>query len=206
MVLIEETEVKLELSDLLARTPIQRPKAPPHRSPGVHQSGVLAYIAHSIGILKPDEKDEEDASEYPVLWALGQAWEEFCVSLYPDVDWQPGEETRDGISGSCDGLSFWEDESTTRIEEYKFTFKKVKTGDEFLKDDAMWMWRHQGRAYCKLYGPRVVRWHVCHVRGDYKAFGPVYKRYAVEFSDKEIDQTWSMLCNNRDKAVPEKGN
>lgn len=183
--LISEQVVTLEMADLDRRVPIRRPEHTLERAKGAHQSDILRYIAHKIGKLKPGERDE---GEYPTLWALGAAWEEFIVSFFPDMDWQPGELTVDGISVNADGIMSTDDGPV--LEECKFTFKGVRTGEEWLDE---WLYQHQARAYCYCYGTRVVRWHVCHVRGDYKSFGPVYKRYVVEFSDVEVVQTWKML-------------
>jgi hypothetical protein len=206
--LLADHIVTLEFKDLLNRQPIQRPRHPPSRSPGLHQSGILSYIAVKIGKLKPGEPLEEDM---PTIFALGNAWEEYAVSLYPEIEWQPGEITLDGISMSADGLS-WPDypldekaedplRSHPQLEEFKFTFKGTATGPEFLTDPKWWMWLQQARAYCAAYTARTVRWHVCHVRGDYKSFGPVYKQYVVQFTDKEVEQTMQMLKNHKDAAM-----
>ena len=90
--LIDESVVSLEFVDLTARQPIARPTKPLSRAPGVHQSGIIKYIAEKIGKLKPGEPLEE---EMPTLIALGYAWEEFAVSLYPEIVWQPGERVVD---------------------------------------------------------------------------------------------------------------
>ena len=194
--LLSEQVISLEFSDLANRVPILRPDLPPRRAPGLHQSGVLKYIAvERINILKPGIMLDE---EYPLLWGLGVAWEEFAVSLHPDIIWQPGEETRDGISVNCDGLSWWWNNEPT-LEEFKFTFKSEKSGEEWIREE--WMHMHQARGYCWVYGPRVVRWHVCHVRGDYKSFGPIYKQYVVGFTDEEVEGTWRMITKNAAEAV-----
>lgn len=205
--LLDERVVTLEFDDLHRRVLLSKPVVPLPRTVGVHQSGILCHIARNIGILKPGELDEE---EYPLLWALGAAWEEYAASFYPDMEWQPGELTVDDISMNADGLSCGRIENVMTfgdpfLEEFKFTFKGVATGAEFLKDKKWWLWLKQAAGYCHGYGTRVVRWHVCHVRGDYKSFGPVYRQYVVRFSDREIAQNWQMLLNNRDAVQPETG-
>src|ERR1700675_2531340 len=121
--LLSEKVVTLEMRDLQNRVPICRPPQPPARAPGAHQSDILAYVARKIGVLKPGEKLED---EYPLLWGLGCAWEEYIMSFYPDMEWQPGELTVDGISMNCDGLSVIDGEPT--VEEAKLTFKKERDG------------------------------------------------------------------------------
>lgn len=195
--LLSEESVVFERSDLEKRSPIRRPSLPLSRAPGAHQSLILQHIAHKIGILKPGERSEE---EYPLIWGLGQAWEEWVVSFYPNLKWQPGEKVVDGIAVNCDGIS--RIGGREMLEECKFTFKRERTGEEFLQE---WMWMHQGRAYSYVYGPRTVRWHVCYVRGNYKEFGPTYKRYVVQFSEQEVEQTWQMLQRNKEEAMREAG-
>ena len=202
--ILEELDVKLEFADLYKRIPLRRGPVPQERTHGVHQSGILTYIARKIKILGPDEKPED---EYPLIWALGQAWEEFCVSLYPEIDWQPGEMCKNEIWRSIDGINphglerlFDCSMTGPVIEEFKYTHKKVRCGQEFLDE---WMWMHQGRGYCSALETIWVRWHVMYTRGDYKTFGPVYRRYLVEFTNKEIEQTEAMLVMNRDKVVSE---
>jgi len=169
----------------------------------VHQSGILKYIAEATGKLKPGEPLEE---EMPLIFALGHAWEEYAVSFYPEIDWQPGEITVDSISMNCDGLTpdpAWAPEGTPLgLEEFKFTFKAVPS--EFLTDDRFWIWQHQARGYCHGYGPRCCRWHVLHVHeAGFKKFWPTYRQYIVKFSDKEIEQTWSLLQKYKTRAEPE---
>ena len=201
--LLSEQVVQFEFDDLLRRrqlcAPIRRPGQPSARALGAHQSTILAYIARKIGVLKTGERDE---GEYPLLWGLGCAWEEWVCSFYTGMEWQPGELTVDGVSVNADGVTaetYW----GTLLEECKFTYKSEATGEEFITDKKFWMWQHQARAYCHCYGPRIVRWHVCFVRGNYHDFGPVYKQYVVEFTGAEVAQTWSMLLKNKDAAMAE---
>lgn len=200
-VLLEERVVTLEFADLHARNVVQRPAKPPARSKGIHQSGILVAIARKVGWLEAGEKDE---SEMPIIMALGFAWEEFVFSLFPDIDWQPGEVERDGIFMSADGIGVYEPTGEPMVEEGKFTLKSIAEGEEFIKSPKWRMWQHQGREYCYGYGPRVERWHVCHARGNYKdVFWPTYKQYVVRFSDMECEQTHGMLVKNKHLAVAE---
>ena len=209
--LISEHHAKLDFADIERRVPIQRPARPLTRAAGAHQSDVMHYIARKVGWLRADERDE---SEFPLIWGLGVAWEEFVVSLYPSMDWQPGELTTDGISVNCDGISLVESSRVLRdlypagtplIEECKFTFKGEITGEDFINDVKHRLWQHQVREYCWQYGPRISRHHVCHVRGDYKAWGPTYKRYIVEWTDAECRQTHELLLRFKDEAMRELG-
>lgn len=199
--LLKAERLIIEFKDLNARRPLERPEEPPARDPGAHQSEILAYVARNIGKLKAGEKLEEDI---PERMLMGYMWEEFYFSMLTNVIWQPGEAVEDGIAVNCDGIGAgggedvcWAEEW---VEETKCTSKKVKTGEEFLEE---WMWMHQGRAYGYVYGPKVVRWAILYFMGDYRGSGPVIMRYTVQFSDKEVEQTWRMLTKNKDAAMAE---
>jgi len=160
-------------------------------------SGILKPLAIAAKQLKPNEQTED---EYPLMWALGVAWEEFVASLYPSMDWQPGEIIVDGIAMTCDGLNWLDELGESCIEEMKSTF--VSSTKPFGEE---WQKLMQGKAYCHGYGPRIVRWHSCHLRGDYASFGPRYVRRTVRFTDKEVAQCWQMLVKNRELGIAEKG-
>ncbi len=194
-ILIDERIITLEFADLACRRPITRPDLPPRRADGLHQSGILAYIARKIGKLKPDERDED---EYPMIFAMGQMWEEFIFSFYPEIKWQPGERSRDAIHVNCDGIT-----PGVQVEEAKATFKGVMSGEDFIHAPKQWIWQHQGREYNYQYDYLQERWHVFHVRGDYKTFGPVYKTYTVGYTRKEVERTHEMLLLNAEAARAE---
>ena len=54
---------------------------------------------------------------------MGQAWEEWIFSFFPEIEWQPGERTADGVSMNADGLSYDTEGDELWGEEAKFTFK-----------------------------------------------------------------------------------
>jgi hypothetical protein len=203
--ILEETKISLERVDLRQRSPIARPVtkrghlAEPSRFSGIHLSGILRYIALESGLMRAlADLDEE---EMPLRMALGLAWEEFAVSLYPEIDWQPGELIEQGIAMTCDGISsMWSPLPAPApcLEEFKLTWKKIRNGADFLDE---WYWMHQGRGYLWGYGFTLCRWHVCFVNGDYRGSGPIYMRYLVQFSDEEIAKTGKMLLANKERAV-----
>lgn len=89
------------------------------------------------------------------------------------------------------------------VEETKCTVKRMRTGEEFLKE---WYWQHQGRAYCHVYGSQMVRWTILYYRGNWKdVFWPAAKQYLVWFSEEEVRQTWGMLLKHRDQVEKEGG-
>ena len=198
--LLSERTLTIDFSDLDNRKPIERSSTGTlPRHPGVHQSGVLAWIAREVGWLKPGVPLEE---EMPWNMAMGVMWEEFYFSLLlsvePDVIWQPGEVVTDGIAVNCDGLGWWDGD--TALLETKCMKKKVRSGEDFLQDR---LWMYQGMAYCHCYRVLVVRWVILFYDGDYAGSGPVVKEYVVRFSEEEIRNAWAMYVKFRDKAEPE---
>jgi hypothetical protein len=199
-IILDETKISLERTDLRSRSPIARPMTKkghlvePTRSSGIHLSGILRYVALEGGLMRAlADLDEE---EMPLRMALGLAWEEFAVSLYPEIDWQPGELIEEGIAMTCDGISSYQDAPC--LEEFKLTWKKVREGRDFVDE---WYWMHQGRGYLWGYGFRFCRWHVAFINGDYRGSGPIYMRYLLQFSDEEIEKTGKMLLANKQRAI-----
>jgi hypothetical protein len=192
MELVEQCRVELDRCDLFARVPIAR--TPVKRSPGVHLSGVLRYIAERIGRFEAIK--EIDQERVPILWCLGHMWEEFGVSLYPNVLWQPGEVRHRGVIMSIDGI----DPVAQEIHEWKFTFKKVRTDARFLDE---WYWMSQAKGYeCGWDLTRHV-FHVLYVMGDYRGSGPQYWRYRTTTTSDELERTWRMVEAHIQGAIPE---
>lgn len=205
MEVLEHVIISLTADDLRRRVLIDRTKLNAPRSSGVHLSGVLKYLAYSPGgavtnknISDSKQNFEED---YPMVTAMGHAWEEFCVSLYPSVIWQPGEAERDGIFGTPDGISYEMEFKGGLLdvnEEFKLTTKSMKVPTED------WYFQRQGLSYCAMKGLNYVRWHVNWVHGDYKKQRwPTYTRTLVRFEDAEIERWWQVVVRNKGKAEKE---
>jgi len=194
--LLGETQVSLDKLDLAKRSPVKHPNVikgkiqQPARAKGTHLSGILRYIAVTSKMV--DWQAQSNEEELPLRMALGLAWEEFAVSLYPEIVWQPGEEILDGVAMNADGFSI------DYMEEFKLTWLKKRTGKEIISE--RWHWMCQVKGYCAGYCQRRVRLHVCYINGDYKPQQPIYMRYLIEFSQKEIEDNWKMVVMNRDRA------
>lgn len=175
------------------------------RTPGVHLSGITRHMALSTGLLKPFRvgstqdirNGEMDEEEMPLRMMLGMAYERWVAGLYPEMEWQPGELSKDGIVGSMDGFTI-EDYGTV-VDEFKLTWKS--SYQPFLsKKNQLWLW--QGMGYAHMMETRWVRWHVLYVNGDYRLGGcgePEYRKILVEFSQKELEGNWRRLVMNRDE-------
>jgi hypothetical protein len=195
--LLSETDVAFERADLLRRVQLERKVRkgyiqPPERTPGLHLSGLLRYVAMASKVTA--RMDEIADEELPLRWAIGQAWEEFAASLYPDMTWQPGEVLNPVIM-TCDGLTI-DPECLLRIEEFKFCRAKKKPGPSFLQ--SKWLWAQQGMGYCLGYGTNTVCWHVMWA---FMFPDPVYTRYVVRFDAKELAETARMIEINKAKAI-----
>ena len=198
--LISETDVKLERGDLLRRVPLPRSVSadgflvPPARTPGLHLSGLLRYVAQKSKITAYiNDVAEEDL---PIRWMLGQVFEEFAASLFPDMVWQPYE-CQSPLIMNCDGISAGEDGSLT-IREFKFNRAKKYSGADLLKKKTVWMW--QGMGYCLGYGATRVQWEVMSVM---EWPDPLWTQYLVEFSEKELEGMQRMIDSNRAGAISE---
>jgi hypothetical protein len=170
MEILEQTEIKLEWDDIQSLT--IHPEPVYSRSKGLHLSDILRRIAQDTKQYTLD--DEQD--EMPLRVFLGLAWEQWCVRLYPEIHWQPGELCRDKVYGTPDGLSLMaeipksysndqivkvlQDGKVTgvapgRVEEFKFTHKscREKGGPPDSQRDIRgdWMWIHQMMGYINMY-------------------------------------------------------
>lgn len=215
MNVLEAKTMSLTADDMRGRVRHQMP-VDCSRTPGVHLSGVLDFIAGASGLFKTSKTQPgaDFEENYPTIMAMGVAWEEFAAGLYPDMAWQPGEWQRDEIYGTPDGLSSVAscaycqslngcqcslagcEDSTAIVEEFKFTTKKLQPVEQ------CWKYVRQGMGYCAMSGFRHVRYHVCWAHGDYSgSHWPIYTRTLLEFSEEEIEKFWrAVILPNKAKA------
>lgn len=209
-VLISETDVTLERSDMLRRIALPRAVGadgfivPASRAPGLHLSGLLKYVAHKSRISARLTEIAEE--EHPWRWALGQAFEEFAVSLYPEMVWQPYE-CNSPVTMNCDGIVHCADRNGIQDEgmpaafvicEFKHNRSKKYSGADLIRKK--WLWMQQGLGYCLGYGTSYVEWHVMSTM---EFPDPVYTKYLVRFDETELAEMSHMIEINRDGAVRE---
>lgn len=208
--LLEEREIKLEWGDIDALVVKERTSSM-RRSSGVHLSGVIRYVMTVAGQLTQEDREEF----LPLRMAVGMAWEAFVVGLWPDMIWQPGECSRDGIVGSPDGITrIPAGEFPPRdmmLEEFKATWKSrlekteqkgVRPPAKKITEDRLWMLQVGG--YCHMMGLNKARMHVLWVNGDYRGSGPQYFTYLIQFGDAELERMWNnMILPNIGGATPE---
>ncbi len=195
--------------------PKEKPQASP-RSKGLHVSTLIKRIAVNMGLIKSLKAmggkwkaepvlDEED---FPLIMAMGMAWEDWLSQQYSEMIYHPGELALDGVAGSPDGITpceLPEGAGDAVIEEFKLTLKSGRH-DIHHSNYLMWLW--QVMAYCKMLGTLCARLHVLFINGcyDYAAPGlpPIYRIYVLQFSQEEVDRTWAMLMTERDTLLQEK--
>lgn len=179
-----------------------RMKVECERSPGVHVQAVNKALGVAAGKLTADDDDfpfDRFTSEvYPLMPALGVAWEEFRASHYSESEllWQPGELERDGMFGTPDGLRI--DLDPIPIWECKQTTKK------FQSIAGLWMYLKQGLSYCAMSGNTRVLYDICFVLGDYtRPYQPKGQQSLVEFTENEVESWWKVLVKAARNVRPE---
>lgn len=181
------------------------------RAPGAHVSEILKDIALKLGVFKPQDEEEDldlmllrlgkfqrGDSGRLVRIALGLAWEEWMSRQIPGLIYHPGEMTRDGVSGNPDGV-VWHEDLALDAHEIKVTWRSSRTPVV-----EWWYAVNQLRSYCRMLETLIGWLHVCHVMGDYRGSGPQYIIYRFEFTQEELEATWRMIVNHRDRTAAAK--
>lgn len=206
-------ERRLKITPLMMENRTRRELPAAVRSKGKHVQAINQRLGVAAGKLSdsgdpdyPFERFSEDC--YPLMPALGVAWEELRASLYPEEEliWQPTELERDGVFGTPDGLWIpgadeWQtgtlmlaEAINAAIWECKQTTKKLQS----LND--LWMYTKQGMSYCAMSGYRHVLYDVCFLLGDYtRPYTPIATTTLVEFSHEECETWWKRVL----AAAPE---
>lgn len=202
--LIEQHAVKIEWADIAARIDRRRPRHP--RQPGWHLSGVLRGPLVAAGELKL-RGDEPDGDEMPLCMAVGMAWEDWVVGLYPDIVWQPDPVECDGVWCSPDGVRELDEREDIleglEVVEFKATWMSLSAHADILRV-RKWMWQIAG--YCHAEGAETATLHVLWVAGTYKPPTPVYMTYRLAFPAAETERFWkTVVCPNREIATKEEG-
>jgi hypothetical protein len=192
-----------------AKVTIKLPSPDVPRGVGVHASGIIRNIAVEMGILKADQAEEVNLVDTRVItdevaiirMAIGLAWEEWYIKniLYHEgVVKHPGEMKLDGVHMTPDGESVDTIKGKTAlvIHEVKATYKSTNTVGDVTKE---WMWLTQIKCYCKGAKTRYGKLHTLFLCGDYKfPIRPIPRAWDIEFTQKEIDDNWSLMTDYRD--------
>lgn len=165
------------------------------RSPGLHLSQVLDLLEETL-YGNPDGSyvpSGGSAWSKAALFSLGFIWERVLTdqALKGLTESgrliRPGEVESDGIVMTPDGYCV-----DGILEEWKCTFKSSGNdiaGEKFRR----WWW--QIKSYCRAVGVNRARLRVLFVMGDWRGSGPQWKGWEAEFTDRELEENWSMVLN-----------
>jgi len=161
----------------------------PLRSDTLHVSTLIKAIC--VG-LEPERfgGTDDPSVKFEIGFAVERAIEEAWRLRRIEV-LRPGEFTKDGVTGSPDGICF--DAEGSVIEEIKCTWMSSRGCPD---DKKYWHWLVQMKAYCHLIDTLRARLHVFFVNGDYAQHRePQYLSWDFTFTKGELIENWSMLLN-----------
>jgi len=181
--LVEPVEMKIEAKLYSEETH--------DRSPGLHLGQILAELDEARNGRRYPETTEQTRQTY---FTMGFLWERMLSDLLLETAVKksdgnlvrPGELYLDGIAMSPDAV----DLSDYVLEEYKATWLSSSNPIDGVK---FWHWHKQMQCYCRAIGTTTARLRVFFVVGDYKGSGPQIKCYQFTFTQREMDETWSMI-------------
>jgi hypothetical protein len=158
------------------------------RSEGLHLGTIIADIERTLN---------PNMASWQGEWAMagGFIWERVLSRefLGPQLKTgkivRPGELQVDGIYMTPDGY----DTHENVLEEWKCTWKSLNNPIEGPK---FWRYWTQTKAYARAMGTDKCRLRVLYLMGDYKGSGPCAKTYEAVFSQKEMDNNWSMIVSH----------
>lgn len=182
----------------LIETELKGPGSGVPRSPGLHLTPIIHDIAIKLGILKPRPGDKDNGPP-PCLMEMGFMFEDLLAKVFSErMCYRPEEVTKDGIAASPDGIGVWDKEDTLGIkngevvlEEYKCTWMSSKRGVE-----DQWRWMTQIKGYCYMLGLRACILRVLWINGNYAPPTPQYQAFLLRFSDRELEENWTMITNH----------
>ena len=161
------------------------------RSPGLH----LSQIIHAIEDTIHPPEDWCSEAELAFFASGGFMWERvFSMAMRDSVVSgdlvRPGELTLDGIIGSPDLIRI---SDMTGIDT-KMKWRSVRSWDDAgSREKNYWAWFTQCKAYAKMFGINVYEIHAFFVAGDWRPPIPQTRALRMEFTDKELNDTWAMI-------------
>lgn len=163
-------------------------EASPPRSNTLHVSTLIKAILMGLEPARfggTDDPSVKFEMGFAVERAIEEAWRLRRIDVL-----RPGEFEKDGITGSPDGVSFIV--GTPIVEEIKCTWMSSRGCPDDRKF-IHWIW--QMKAYCHLIDTDRARLHAFFVNGDYVQREPQYLSWDLKFSERELEENWSMLRN-----------
>lgn len=165
------------------------------RTSGIHLTDCLNYI--ETHILK---KKQGDFTGWELAAPLGFAWEDLVFNslraqgreIVSGVELQS-----DGIIMSPDGLEF----DPFQVWETKLKFASLYN-DPPLEN---WRWLYQIKSYCRAIGTTQAVLAACYINGTGRPPVPQRAFYTLEFTQRELDETWRAVLQARDMLLRGEG-
>lgn len=150
--------------------------------PGVHVSSLIGSIEEQLRM-----RSSEPFPDGYLFAIAGIAWEGWVRSRLGEEEqgyiWQLEAET-DGITGTLDALDVRDPENLEVIE------CKLNWMSPNKDMSSVWKYQCQIKAYCYMVGATTARMYIYHVQ-----FPPVIRVLRFGFSERELDDNWTMLVN-----------
>jgi hypothetical protein len=166
------------------------------RTVGCHLTDIVKDMEKSIGHDRnPRAMGEKQLENYRLM---GFLWEDICTqTINMERSWaispglvRPGEIELDGIWMTPDAVDFGVDPPC--LEEWKVTWRSMARDFEAEH----WHWFVHMKAYCHALHLTRANLRILYVNGDYKPTVPRPQGYAIEFSQRELEEAWAMICNH----------
>lgn len=181
---------------------LKLPTSNHERGDGVHLSGIIRSIAGLTGVLKKEWVEDLSLTDVREITdpiailriCIGLAWEEWFIPQLEEAIDHPGEMFLEGIymNHDADEVSrVFYNRLNLSVIEVKSTYKSIRTVGDLT---SQWMWITQMKGYCKGLDTRFAQLYALFLCGDYSyPIRPVLLRWAIEFTQDEIDDTWDMM-------------
>jgi hypothetical protein len=163
------------------------------RSPGLHISSIVDYLATSIG-RRDNNFTREQLDQYAIF---GRIWEHHLANaLFKPPRYQRiGEIEKDGIIGSPDSV----DTEDWSVQEFKCTWKSSARPPESFHE---YWW--QVKSYCHMLSMNRATLYPVFICGDWKPPVPSARvAWDVVFSHQELLENWNMILRaSREMPTP----
>jgi hypothetical protein len=167
------------------------------RTKGCHLTDIVKAIEQGIGHGRnPRAMGEKQLENYRLM---GFLWEDVLThQINAERSWaispglvRPGEIELDGIIMTPDAVDFAADPGPV-LEEWKVTWHSMARDLE----SENWHWFVQMKAYCHALKLTRANLRILYVNGDYRPTVPKPQGYAIEFTQRELTDNFSMILNH----------
>lgn len=163
------------------------------RGDGLHLGSVQRWLRVKMSPVKSSGKGFTDMQ---LTAEIGLLWEMVLSMVMADkYALRPQPIEVDGIWLSPDGINDDPDGKVPMVlEEYKATWTSTNKAPT---DNFQYM--TQLKSYCRGYGVNVGLMRIFHIMGNYRGSGPIYRVSRLVFTNKELEDNWTMVLRCRDQ-------